>query len=149
MHKIYFAGSISGGREDVDVYPPIIEYLGRYGKVLTEHIGNKAMTQMGESIPLAEIYRRDMEWLSEANIVVAEVTKVSLGVGYELGRMVERNISLPKEKKKEMLCLYRPQKGRRLSPMISQSESLEIVEYGTFEEAKAAIDAFFASVKEK
>ena len=101
MHKIYFAGSISGGREDVDVYPPLIDHLRRYGKVLTEHVGNKEMTQLGESIPLAEIYRRDMEWLSESDVIVAEVTRVSLGVGYELGRMTERNASLQEGEKKE------------------------------------------------
>lgn len=49
MHKIYFAGSISGGRDEATVYVDIIKYLAKYGRVLTEHIGDQAMTQMGES----------------------------------------------------------------------------------------------------
>lgn len=39
--KIYFAGSIRGGRKDAGLYKKIIDYLGKYGEVLTEHIGNK------------------------------------------------------------------------------------------------------------
>ena len=36
--KIYFAGSIRGGREDKILYSQIIENLKKYGTVLTEHI---------------------------------------------------------------------------------------------------------------
>ena len=38
--KIYFAGSIRGGREDAQLYENIIAYLGEKGLVLTEHVGN-------------------------------------------------------------------------------------------------------------
>ena len=37
--KIYFAGSIAGGRQDEDLYGRIIAKLGEYGKVLTEIVG--------------------------------------------------------------------------------------------------------------
>ena len=37
--KIYFCGSIRGGRQDVGLYSKIIETLGSYGEVLTEHVG--------------------------------------------------------------------------------------------------------------
>ena len=38
-------------------------------------------------------------------VLVAEVTQPSLGVGYEIGRAVDM--------KKKILCLFRPQSGRR------------------------------------
>ena len=38
--KIYFAGSIRGGREDAATYQRIINYIKRTDVVLTEHIGN-------------------------------------------------------------------------------------------------------------
>jgi len=41
--KIYFAGSIRGGRDDKELYLEIINLLGKYGKVLTEHIQSKKM----------------------------------------------------------------------------------------------------------
>lgn len=148
MDKIYFAGSITGGRDDVELYLKLIAHLGRYGKVLTEHIGDKALSLMGESwYSDAQIYKRDMGWLFEANIVVAEVTKVSAGVGYELGRITERNLSLPEAKRTKILCLYRPQTGRKLSPMIAGSDGLEIARYSTFDEGISVIDKFFGSIR--
>jgi len=36
--------------------------------------------------------------------VVAEVTQPSLGVGYEIGRAIEKN--------KKILCLFRPDSGK-------------------------------------
>ena len=37
--KFYFAGSIRGGRDDVELYRELIKYLQAFGRVLTEHIG--------------------------------------------------------------------------------------------------------------
>ena len=39
MTKIYFCGSIRGGRDDAEIYARIIKYLQAYGQVLTEHVG--------------------------------------------------------------------------------------------------------------
>ena len=39
--KIYFCGSIRGGRKDGELYARIIKQLEAYGKVLTEHVGHK------------------------------------------------------------------------------------------------------------
>lgn len=36
--KIYFAGSIRGGREDAALYQRIIQYINKTEVVLTEHI---------------------------------------------------------------------------------------------------------------
>ena len=36
--KIYFAGSILGGREDAALHLQTIEYRTTFGEVLTEHI---------------------------------------------------------------------------------------------------------------
>ena len=80
--KIYFAGSIRGGRDDAPLYHEIIALLTEYGDVLTEHIGDIGLTAAGEDgLPDATIYERDMGWLAEADAVIAEVTVASLGVG--------------------------------------------------------------------
>jgi 2'-deoxynucleoside 5'-phosphate N-hydrolase len=46
--KIYFAGSIRGGRDDKELYLDIIKWLGKYGTVLTEHIGDATLSALGE-----------------------------------------------------------------------------------------------------
>lgn len=45
--KIYFCGSIRGGRQDADLYARLITMLKGYGTVLTEHIGDTNLTVEG------------------------------------------------------------------------------------------------------
>lgn len=133
--KIYFAGSIRGGREDAALYFQVIEYLGNYGKVLTEHVGDANLSHLGDDGPTDKfIHERDMEWLQAADVLVAEVTTVSMGVGYEIGRAVEMG--------KKVLCLFRNESGKNLSAMIAGCEDLKLVHYSDLEEAKLAIDRF-------
>ena len=148
MKKIYFAGSIRGGREDVEIYRGIVEHLKTYGNVLTEHVADKSLALMGEdSLSDKQIHYRDMDLLTDANFVVAEVTKVSLGVGYEIGRIVERNLWIPGNiGRKPILCLYRFQIDKRLSAMIAGSPTLSHFEYENLEQAKSGIDDFFDSI---
>ena len=79
--NIYFAGSIRGGRVDAELYHWIIEYLQKTDRVLTEHVGDMGMQ---ESTTDSEIYAQDTAWLQEAELLIAECTCPSLGVGYEL-----------------------------------------------------------------
>jgi len=133
--KIYFAGSIRGGREDAALYLQIIDYLKTFGEVLTEHIGDPKLTSLGDDGPTDKyIHDRDLEWLQSADILVAEVTTVSMGVGYEIGRAVESG--------KRILCLFRPGTGKNLSAMIAGCNDLTLVNYSGLEEAKKAIRNF-------
>jgi hypothetical protein len=134
--KIYFAGSITGGRDDSQLYAEIIKLLQTYGEVLTEHIGDNTLTENGEEdIPDKVIHNRDLAWLKEADLLVAEVSTPSLGVGYEIGRAIEW--------KTNILCLYRPGAGRRLSRMITGNLDIVIIEYKTLAELPAALGHYF------
>ena len=64
------------------------------------------------SMPDRYIHDWDLELLEQSDVVVAEVTQPSLGVGYEIGRAVSI--------KKPILCLYRRKEegGKLLSRMI-------------------------------
>ncbi len=105
--KIYFAGSIRGGRDDADLYSQMINYLQQYGEVLTEHVGDKKLALSGED-GKSDDY---LDWVLQSDVIIAEVTTPSLGVGYEIGRGVEN--------KKRILCLHRAEEGKRLSAMIA------------------------------
>ena len=133
--KIYFAGSIRGGREDADLYRQIIEILSNYGEVLTEHVGDPSLTSLGDDGPSDRfIHDRDVEWLKAADVLVAEVTQVSMGVGYEIGRAVEAG--------KPVLCLFRPGAGKNLSAMIAGCPDVKLVNYNEFSAIKKAFDTF-------
>ena len=135
--KIYFAGSIRGGRNDQALYLEIIDFLQQFGKVLTEHVGAAELSAFGETDPSdTYIYERDMEWLRASEIIVAEVTTPSLGVGYELG--------MAEALGKRILCLYRPTEGKRLSAMIAGNKAFEVLEYQQLEEVKLKIEDYLA-----
>ena len=82
--KIYFAGSIRGGRVDAELYGRIIRYMQKSAIVLTEHIGSPHLNLMEQGKRDIDIYEQDMGWLRESDILIGECTCPSLGVGYEL-----------------------------------------------------------------
>lgn len=84
MKKIYFAGSIRGGRVDADLYRRIIEYIQKTDIVLTEHVGSPDLNLKEQGKKDEEIYSQDTAWLRDCDLIIAECTCPSLGVGYEL-----------------------------------------------------------------
>lgn len=133
--NIYFAGSIKGGRQDAELYQAIIEYLKRFGVVLTEHIGSSSVSNTGEqNLTPTEIYERDVAWVRESDVVVAEVTTPSLGVGYEIG--------LAESLGKKILCLFRTTPGRSLSSMILGNKRVVVREYQDLTDARMVIKDF-------
>lgn len=135
--KIYYATSISG-EQNIDsekTNAALINYLKNFGEVLTEHFSNPNFKGVGETeLSNKAIHDRDLNWLLSADVVVADVSNVSLGVGYEIGRAVEHN--------KKILCL-RKKSPKRLSAMISGCDALTLKEYSDIEEAKSLINEFF------
>jgi hypothetical protein len=129
---IYFAGSIRGGRDDQAIYEAIIDRLRHYGTVLTEHVGDANLPLGGENAADCDIHDRDLDWLRRADVLVAEVTTPSLGVGYEIGRSVEWGTRI--------LCLYRPQDGRTLSGMIAGCRALTVHEYSRVDDLAPIFD---------
>ena len=69
--KIYFAGSIRGGRQDAELYRKVITALKEKHQVLTEHVGNLSLSTTEDKGDKA-IYEQDMAWLRESDLVVAE-----------------------------------------------------------------------------
>lgn len=137
--KIYFAGSIRGGRDDKKLYLQLIQHLTKYGQVLTEHVGNHNLTESGED-ELSDdyIYNRDISWVQKSDVMIAEVSTPSLGTGYE--------ISNAEVLDKKILCLYRNQENKMLSSMIAGNPNLKVARYETFSDAVKIIDEFFKSL---
>ncbi|CAJ1066517.1 '-deoxynucleoside 5'-phosphate N-hydrolase 1 [Xyrichtys novacula] len=142
--KIYFCGSIRGGRDDVHLYRKIVEKLQSYGVVLTEHVSSSELSDRGEDAAALgdkAIHDRDVDWLRQSDVVVAEVTQPSLGVGYELGRAVDME--------KKIFCLFRPSSGRTLSAMIRGAEDgkIFVVKDYSVDEVENILEDFFNKLK--
>jgi nucleoside 2-deoxyribosyltransferase len=137
--KIYFAGAIRGGRDDAALYNELITYLQSIGTVLTEHVGDMSLTEKGDDGPNdRSIHDRDMAWLTACDLVVAEVTLPSLGVGYEIGRACAMN--------KPVLSLYRPKTGKTLSAMIAGCNEIVTAPYSDIARAKEIVRQFVADM---
>ena len=121
--KIYFSGSIRGGRDHRELYSKVIDELKKYGQVLTEHIGDE---KPSEKMSDQEIHDQDMNWLRESDIVIADVTTASLGVGYEIGRALHLN--------KPVHCFYNKEKESQVSAMILGSNELSCRAYQNAED---------------
>ena len=135
--KIYFCGSIRGGRQLASDYQRIIEMLQQFGLVLTEHLGDDREIETKDRILTdVQIHNRDMDWVRESDMVVAEVTIPSLGVGYEIGRAIELG--------KPILCLFRSDSEFYLSAMIGGSENVTLVRYKNLLQLPAPIEEFIS-----
>ena len=132
--RIYFAGSIRGGRQDASLYHEIARQLQKHGEVLTEHVADTELGVLGQDIGDEKIHDRDLDWLKDSDCLVAEVTTPSLGVGYEIAKATEWG--------KPVLCLYRPENGRSLSAMVSGCRALTVREYQTPAELTQIFEEF-------
>ena len=57
--KIYFCGSIRGGRDDAQLYAKIISHLKSFGTVLTEHVGWEHVLESGRNyVDVLSLYNR-------------------------------------------------------------------------------------------
>ena len=124
--KIYFAGSIRGGRIDAGLYRRMIDFIQREDRVLTEHVGAQQPTAVGaEACDDAEIYRQDTSWLRESDMLIGEATCPSLGVGYELAYAERMGIPCH--------VFYNPERCR-LSAMIGGDDYFNVYPYHSEEE---------------
>jgi nucleoside 2-deoxyribosyltransferase len=139
--KIYYAAAIRGAHliDNAFLHKQIIQHLLRHYIVLTEHLADGSLKEVGETnLTDKEIHDRDLMLVKEADVIIAEVSNPSLGVGYELGRAVEM--------KKKILCLYRDGE-KRLSAMIMGSEGILTKKYETVDEAIEIIDDWIGRIR--
>lgn len=134
--KIYFSGAIRGGREDAALYQYVIDHLKACHTVLTEHIGHAAYSTANRTLSDEQaVFEQDCQWMRECDLVVAECTRPSLGVGYEL--------ALAEMLHKPTFVFYRPSEGQ-LSAMILGNPYFTVRTYETREELIAQIDALLS-----
>jgi nucleoside 2-deoxyribosyltransferase len=120
---IYFGGAISGGRGDVAHYKAVVEALRAEGhRVLAGAVTAEEVTDGGEALDPCEIFDRDLGWLEEADVLVAEVSTPSTGVGYEIAAARYR-YGTP------VICLYRAAVTKRCSAMVAGDPEIVLIEY--------------------
>ena len=108
--NIYFACSITGGREFERIYQDLMAaLLGDGHEIPTAHLAESNVIALEAVTPAREVYERDVIWIRKADVLIAEVSAPSHGVGYEIGFALQVG--------KPVLCIH--QEGRKISKMIS------------------------------
>ena len=127
--NIYFACSITGGREFEGVYQELMAALLADGhEIPTAHLADSGVTALEGKVSPEEVYGRDVTWIEGAEALIAEVSVPSHGVGYEVGYAL--NLGKP------VLCLAR--EGRKVSKMLSGNPHARL-RFKTYRESAEAI----------
>ena len=137
--KIYFACSITGGREFESVYQEIVAAMVQDGhQIPTAHLVESGVGVVEAGIDPQAVYTRDVDWIRTSAVLIAEVSVPSHGVGYEIGFAL--GIGKP------VLAVY--QAGRKVSKMISGNPdvNLQVKAYQDSADATRMIRDFLANI---
>jgi 2'-deoxynucleoside 5'-phosphate N-hydrolase len=108
--NIYFACSITGGRAVESVYQAMVAALvSDAHQVPTAHLAESGAGEKEAALRPSEVYARDVAWIRASDVLIAEVSVPSHGVGYEIGYALGAG--------KPVLALH--EHGRKVSRMIS------------------------------
>lgn len=130
---MYFACSIRGGG-DTSLYLSILDAIKTSGgDILSEVFVHDVINYGGSPLPSDEIYKRDIAMIHDCDVVIAEVTNPSLGVGYELA--YAEKLGRP------ILCLFNATSKNKLSAMV-QGNSYNTVKYYEPKEITATVRRF-------
>lgn len=89
--RIYLACTVRGDRGGVAAGRAICERLERHGhEVLTTHLLADDVEVAESALGEQDVYRRDLDWLSSCDVLVAEASGSSYGVGFEVGFVLGR-----------------------------------------------------------
>ncbi|MFV1859080.1 MAG: nucleoside 2-deoxyribosyltransferase [Anaerolineales bacterium] len=137
--NLYFACSLTGGRQDEGIYGIIVRHLEGAGhEIPTAHLADPGVMELEKVTAADEIYARDIRWIEGCEALIAEVSTPSHGVGYEIAYALR--LSRP------VLCCYR--EGVTVSKMIlgNDSPGLVVRAYQTESEVPKLIDEYLASL---
>jgi len=137
--NIYFACSITGGREFEPTYQEITRALLADGHTVpTAHLADARVKEFEMVVKPVDVYERDVAWIRACDALVAEVSTPSHGVGYEVAFALGLG--------KPVLCVYR--EGRPVSKMLTGNTSpcLRVQTYRDAGGAAEAVRAFLAGL---
>jgi len=133
--NIYFACSITGGREFESAYQTIVAALLADGhEIPTSHLAQAEAMDGERALSPQDVYERDVNWIRNCDVLIAEVSVPSHGVGYEIAYALQLG--------KPVLCIS--MEGRKVSKMITGNSdpNLIITTYRSVDEAIASAKNF-------
>ena len=110
--KIYFGFTVAGDRSSIDAARRIVALLQQKGhEVLTRHLVHEDAWPQDRIIPPQQVYQRDMRWLEQCDLFLAEVSGSSFGLGFEAGYLLGGSA-------KKVILFYRREIANKISLLI-------------------------------
>ncbi len=119
--KIYFSGSIYGGRQKLQTYKILVEKLQKYGEVLNPEVADSQVIEKEKNVTDESIFKKLEQKLNQADIIFAELTVPSLGVGYELGYADSHN--------KKIIGIYDKTAVQKITTMVRGNKRIKVIPY--------------------
>jgi nucleoside 2-deoxyribosyltransferase len=89
--QIYLACTVRGDRSAVRITRLIADLLEQLGHtVLTRHLLLDDVDAQEGRVSEREVFARDLRWLDAADVLIAEASGSSYGVGFEVGYVIGR-----------------------------------------------------------
>ena len=118
--KIYFSGSIYGGRQKLQTYKILVKELQKYGEVLDSEVADSQVIEKENDVT-DEIFKKLEQKLNQADIIFAELTIPSLGVGYELGYADSHD--------KKIVGIYDKTAVQKITTMVRGNKRIKVIPY--------------------
>ena len=143
--NIYLACTVRGDRAAVAALRGVADLLeGEGHTVLTRHLLADDVETAESALTERDVFDRDMQWLEAADVVIAEASGSSFGVGFEVGYVLGR----AERSGQRVLLLYDAARHDRVSRLISGNGHPHCITcaYDGAAGLRRAVDAFLAPV---
>jgi hypothetical protein len=111
--RIYFGFTVAGDRSSMVAARKIVELVDQMGhEVLTRHLIEDNAWEADRLITPKEVYLRDMKWLAQCDLFMAEVSGSSFGLGFETGYLLGATA-------KKVVLFYRRDVETKISLLIT------------------------------
>jgi len=133
--RIYFGVTVAGDRSNVETARRMVQCLEDLGhKVLTRHLVSQEARAADRMLGPQAVYRRDMAWLRQCDLLVAEASGSSFGVGFEAGYLLGGN-------RTKVILFYDFNLRDKISLLLTGNthENCTVVAYSTFAEVERFI----------
>src|SRR5438552_11759807 len=137
--RMYLACTVRGDRSGVLAGRAICERLEHHGhEVQTKHLLADDVEAAEARLTEGDVFCRDLDWLARCDVLVAEASGSSYGVGFEVGYLLGR----ARETKQRALLVYDAARRHSVSRLITGNcdDACTTFAYRSIEELITFID---------
>jgi 2'-deoxynucleoside 5'-phosphate N-hydrolase len=126
--NIYLACTVRGDRGSLRAVRELAALLDRQGhSILTRHLLADDVDSAESALTEQEVFERDVRWLDAADLLIADASGSSYGVGFEVGYVLGRSAAASP---RAVVVLYDASRGTHVSRLITGNTHPACTTYG-------------------